>query len=104
MKEKDVKNRKEGSLKTVKAPSKFRYRETGVNWYGPTMMEKVELACYIVNYIGHVLFQCVYRINQSYLAFSSIGYMLSPLLLLRSQQSRGYTQSTRKFDNSDLFC
>ena len=104
MKEKEVKNRKEGSLKTVKAPSKFRYRETGVNWYGPTMFIKVDVACYIVNYIGHVLFQCVYRINQSYLAFHLTGYVLSPLLLQRSQQSRGHTQSTMKFDNSDLFC
>ena len=104
MKEKKVKSRTKDSLKTVKAPSKFRCRETGEKWYGPTMFIKVDVACYIVNYIGHVLFQCVYRINQSYLAFSSTGYMLSPLLLLRSQQSRGYTQSTRKFDNSDLFC
>lgn len=101
---KRVINRKDDLLKSEKGLMKFRYRETGENWNGPTMMEKVELACYIVNYIGHVLFQQNYRINQSYLAFSSIGYMLSPLLLQRSQQSRGYTQSTRKFDNSDLFC
>ena len=50
------KNRIEDSLKTVKAPSKFRYRETGEKWYGPTMFIKVDVACFIVNYIGHVLF------------------------------------------------
>ena len=54
--ERRIKDRKEGSLKTEKGLMKFRYRETGENWNGPTMMEKVELACYIVNYIGHVLF------------------------------------------------
>ena len=43
-------------MKTVKAPSKFRYRETGEKWYGPTMFIKVDVACFIVNYIGHVLF------------------------------------------------
>ena len=56
MKEKRVKNRIKDSLKTVKAPSKFRYRETGEKWYGPTMFIKVDVACFIVNYIGHVLF------------------------------------------------
>lgn len=50
------KNRTKDSLKTVKAPSKFRYRETGEKWYGPTMFRKVDIACFIVNYIGHVLF------------------------------------------------
>ena len=54
--ERRIKDRKEGSLKSERDLMKFKYRETGENWNGPTMMEKVELACYIVNYIGHVLF------------------------------------------------
>ncbi len=54
--EKRIISRKEGSLKSEKGLMKFKYRETGENWNGPTMMEKVELACYIVNYISHVLF------------------------------------------------
>ena len=54
--ERRIKDRKEGSLKSEKGLMKFKYRETGENWNGPTMMEKVELACYIVGYIGHVLF------------------------------------------------
>lgn len=102
--ERTIKDRKEGSLKSEKGLMKFKYRETGENWNGPTMMELFDIACYIVNYMGHVLFQQNYRINQSYLAFHLTGYVLSPLLLQRSQQSRGHTQSTMKFDNSDLFC
>ena len=54
--ERRVTDRKEGSLKSEKGLMKFKYRETGENWNGPTMMEKVELACYIVGYISHVLF------------------------------------------------
>lgn len=54
--ERRIKDRKEGSLKSEKGLMKFKYRETGENWNGPTMMEKVELACYIVGYISHVLF------------------------------------------------
>ena len=54
--EKRIISRKEGSLKSEKDLMKFKYRETGENWNGPTMMEKVELACYIVGYISHVLF------------------------------------------------
>ena len=101
---KRVINRKADLLKSERGLMKFKYRETGENWNGPTMMELFDIACYIVNYMGHVLFQQNYRINQSYLAFHLTGYVLSPLLLQRSQQSRGHTQSTMKFDNSDLFC
>ena len=54
--ERRIKDRKEGSLKSEKDLMKFKYRETGENWNGPTMMGKVELACYIVGYISHVLF------------------------------------------------
>ena len=54
--ERRIKDRKEGSLKSERDLMKFKYRETGENWNGPTMMGKVELACYIVGYIGHVLF------------------------------------------------
>lgn len=54
--ERRIKDRKEGSLKSEKGLMKFKYRETGENWNGPTMMGKVELACYIVGYISHVLF------------------------------------------------
>ena len=54
--ERRIKDRKEGSLKSERGLMKFKYRETGENWNGPTMMGKVELACYIVNYISHVLF------------------------------------------------
>ena len=54
--ERRIKDRKEDSLKSEKGLMKFKYRETGENWNGPTMMEKVELACYIVGYISHVLF------------------------------------------------
>lgn len=102
--ERIIKSRKEGSLKDVADRMKFKYRETGEKWNGPTMFIKLDVACFIVNYMGHVLFQQNYRINQSYLAFHLTGYVLSPLLLQRSQQSRGHTQSTMKFDNSDLFC
>ncbi len=54
--EKRIISRKEGSLKSEKDLMKFKYRETGENWNGPTMMEKVDIACYIVGYISHVLF------------------------------------------------
>ena len=54
--ERRIKDRKEGSLKSEKDLMKFKYRETGENWNGPTMMEKVDIACYIVGYISHVLF------------------------------------------------
>ena len=49
-------DRKEGSLKSEKGLMKFKYRETGENWNVPTMVVKFELACYIVNYMSHVLF------------------------------------------------
>ena len=54
--EKRIISRKEGSLKSEKDLMKFKYRETGENWNGPTMVVKFDTACYIVNYIGHVLF------------------------------------------------
>ena len=54
--ERTIKDRKEGSLKSEKGLMKFKYRETGENWNGPTMMELFGIACYIVNYMGHVLF------------------------------------------------
>ena len=54
--ERRIISRKEGSLKSEKGLMKFKYRETGENWNGPTMMEKVDIACYIVGYISHVLF------------------------------------------------
>ena len=54
--EKRIISRKEGSLKSERGLMKFKYRETGENWNGPTMMEKVDIACYIVGYISHVLF------------------------------------------------
>lgn len=54
--ERRIISRKEGSLKSEKDLMKFKYRETGENWNGPTMMEKVDIACYIVGYISHVLF------------------------------------------------
>ena len=54
--ERRIKDRKEGSLKIEKGLMKFKYRETGENWNGPTMIGKVELACHIVGYISHVLF------------------------------------------------
>ena len=54
--ERRIKDRKEGSLKSEKGLMKFKYRETGENWNGPTMMELFDIACYIVNYMGHVLF------------------------------------------------
>ena len=53
---KRVINRKAGLLKSEKGLMKFKYRETGENWNGPTMMELFDIACYIVNYMGHVLF------------------------------------------------
>lgn len=83
---------------------KFKYRETGENWKGGSSFGK-KLRCVnlLVDYKSHVLFQGVYRINQLYLAFSSIRYKLSQCLLLKSQASRGSTQSNRKFDTSDLF-
>ena len=45
-----------GSLKDVEDRMKFKYRETGEKWNGPTMFMKLDVACFIVNYIGHVLF------------------------------------------------
>ena len=54
--ERRIKDRKEGSLKSEKGLMKFKYRETSENWNGPTMMKKVDIACYIVGYISHVLF------------------------------------------------
>ena len=54
--ERRIISRKEGSLKSEKDLMKFKYRETGENWNGPTMMGKVDIACYIVGYISHVLF------------------------------------------------
>ena len=54
--ERTIKDRKEGSLKSEKGLMKFKYRETGENWNGPTMFMKLDVACFIVNYIGHVLF------------------------------------------------
>ena len=54
--ERRIISRKEGSLKSERGLMKFKYRETGENWNGPTMMEKVDIACYIVGYISHVLF------------------------------------------------
>ena len=53
---KRVINRKAGLLKSERGLMKFKYRETGENWNGPTMMELFDIACYIVNYMGHVLF------------------------------------------------
>ena len=53
---KRVINRKADLLKSEKGLMKFKYRETGENWNGPTMMELFDIACYIVNYMGHVLF------------------------------------------------
>ena len=69
---------------------RFKYRETGENWKGGSSFGK-KLRCVnsLVDYKSHVLFQGVYRINQC--------------LLLKSQASRGSTQSNRKFDTSDLF-
>ena len=54
--EKRIISRKEGSLKSEKDLMKFKYRETGENWNGPTMVVKFDIACYIVGYISHVLF------------------------------------------------
>ena len=96
-------DRKEGSLKSEKGLMKFKYRETGENWNGPTMMEKVELACYIVGYISHVLFSGLS--NKSILSSISFDWICALSSVAQgSQQSRGHTQSTMKFDNSDLFC
>ncbi len=54
--ERRIKSRKEGSLKDVADRMKFKYRETGEKWNGPTMFIKLDVACFIVNYIGHVVF------------------------------------------------
>ena len=43
-------------MKDVADRMKFKYRETGEKWNGPTMFIKLDVACFIVNYIGHVLF------------------------------------------------
>ena len=45
-----------GSLKDVEDRMKFKYRETSESWNGPTMLRGIDIACFIVNYIGHVLF------------------------------------------------
>ena len=50
------KSGKRDSLQAVKVRMKFRYRETGEKWNGPTMLRGVDIARYIVNYIGHVVF------------------------------------------------
>ena len=54
--ERRIKDRKEGSLKSERDLMKFKYRETGENWNGPTMLRGIDIACFIVNYIGHVVF------------------------------------------------
>jgi len=54
--ERRIISRKEGSLKSERGLMKFKYRETGENWNGPTMVVKFDIACYIVGYISHVLF------------------------------------------------
>jgi len=104
LKMKVKKSAERNSLQTVKVRMKFRYRETGENWNGPTMLRGVDVACYIVNYIGHVVFSVLS--NKSILSSISPDwiYALSVVAPQGSQQSRGYTQSTVKFDTSDLFC
>jgi len=56
LKMKVKKSGKRDSLQAVKVRMKFRYRETGEKWNGPTMLGGVDIARYIVNYIGHVVF------------------------------------------------
>ena len=71
--ERMIKDRKEGSLKSEKGLMKFKYRETGENWNGPTMMELFDIACYIVNYMGHVLFSVLS--NKSILSSISFDWI-----------------------------
>ena len=71
--ERRIKDRKEGSLKSEKGLMKFKYRETGENWNGPTMFIKVDVACYIVNYIDHVLFSVLS--NKSILSSISFDWI-----------------------------
>ena len=70
---KRVINRKAGLLKSEKGLMKFKYRETGENWNGPTMMELFDIACYIVNYMGHVLFSVLS--NKSILSSISFDWI-----------------------------
>ena len=70
---KRVINRKAGLLKSEKGLMKFKYRETGESWNGPTMMELFDIACYIVNYIGHVLFSVLS--NKSILSSISFDWI-----------------------------
>jgi len=56
LKMKVKKSAERNSLQTVKVRMKFKYRETGEKWNGPTMFRGVGIARYIVNYIGHVVF------------------------------------------------
>ena len=71
--ERTIKDRKEGSLKSEKGLMKFKYRETGENWNGPTMFMKLDVACFIVNYIGHVLFSVLS--NKSILSSISFDWI-----------------------------
>lgn len=70
---KRVINRKADLLKSEKGLMKFKYRETGENWNGPTMMELFGIACYIVNYMGHVLFSVLS--NKSILSSISFDWI-----------------------------
>ena len=70
---KRVINRKAGLLKSERGLMKFKYRETGENWNGPTMMELFDIACYIVNYMGHVLFSVLS--NKSILSSISFDWI-----------------------------
>ena len=70
---KRVINRKADLLKSEKGLMKFKYRETGENWNGPTMMELFDIACYIVNYMGHVLFSVLS--NKSILSSISFDWI-----------------------------
>ena len=71
--ERRIKDRKEGSLKSEKGLMKFKYREIGENWNGPTMLRGIDIACYIVNYIGHVLFSVLS--NKSILSSISFDWI-----------------------------
>lgn len=70
---KRVINRKADLLKSERGLMKFKYRETGENWNGPTMMELFDIACYIVNYMGHVLFSVLS--NKSILSSISFDWI-----------------------------
>mgnify|MGYP003626941767 CR=1 FL=1 len=91
------------SLKTVKALSKFKNRETCGKGYGPTMLVKASKTYRIVNYVSPVLFSEL--MNKSILSsiFSDWIYALSSVAPWGRNSREVILSQTENSINSDLF-